>query len=265
MTLSPLPPDAHWPLAALWLAFAACVGSFLSMLVHRLPLILDAQAEGREPPLSLSRPASHCPVCGHRLGLLENIPLLGWVLAGGRCRHCKTAIPVRYLALEAVSLGWAAGCLVAFGASAPLAVIGWSVFGWFLLAAAVMDARSMWLPDVLTLGLLWAGLLFSLHPQAGVTPREAIVAAAAGWLALAALGGLWKLLRGVDALGGGDAKLLAAFGAWMGIEPLPWIVMGAFGLFVLGAMVRSTKGPAPLGPMLCVVAVPCAMHVARVF
>lgn len=202
-----------------WLApllFAPCIGSFLGVLIRRLP-------DGR--PIAFVRSA--CEACGRTLPPCELVPLASFVLLRGRCRGCGARIGWFHPAIEA------AATIVA--ASAALAgVQGWRLWagcglGWTLLVLAWIDWRDFLLPDALTLPLLLAGLGVAWHD--GAAPAAAL-GAALGYLGLWLVGLLYRTLRGRDGLGQGDAKLLAAGGAWLGAAALPWVVFWAalFGL-----------------------------------
>ncbi|HLJ64238.1 MAG TPA: A24 family peptidase, partial [Stellaceae bacterium] len=219
------------------------IGSFLGVLVMRLPA-------GR--PVIWAR--SRCPRCGHTLTAVELVPLVSWLAAGRRCRHCQAPIPFFYAAMELGALGlaaWAALVLPAdqLGASCAL--------GWCLLALAVIDARHFLLPDVLTLPLIPAGLVLSaLDDPAMLLPHA--IGAGAGFAVFVLIGALYRRLRHRDGIGLGDAKLLAAAGAWISWEGLPSAVLlaclasGAWLLLDSGKRQRITlDARIPLGPGLC--------------
>jgi leader peptidase (prepilin peptidase)/N-methyltransferase len=229
----------------LWLLpilLAPFVGSFLGVLVVRLP-------DGR--PVALSRSA--CDRCGHRLGALDLIPLISFAVQRGRCRYCEQPIGPFPLAIELAATGVALWAVLATeGADVWLTCL----LGWTLLTASWIDARTMILPDVLTLPLLIAGLFVT----AINTPDSLIdhcLAAASGYLILFATAWTYRKLRGRDGLGLGDAKLLAALGAWLGLDALPVVLFMAscLGLAAAGAGAlagrRMTASTAiPFGPYL---------------
>jgi leader peptidase (prepilin peptidase)/N-methyltransferase len=220
-----------------------CIGSFLNVVVHRLPLMLERQwrsesaellgIENKEEgaPLSLSRPRSRCPHCGHQIRWFENIPLVSWLALRGRCSACKAPISVRYPLVEAftgvllAAVGWR------FGA-APAALL-WCGFAATLVALAAIDWDTTLLPDSLTLPLLWAGLIAATLGWTLPLPT-ALWGAVAGYLSLWSVYWLFKLTTGKEGMGRGDFKLLAAMGAWLGWQMLLPILLGAS---IIGAIV----------------------------
>jgi leader peptidase (prepilin peptidase)/N-methyltransferase len=240
------------------------VGSFLNVVVHRLPRMLERGwaeqcAELRGEPLpeapryNLVVPRSACPSCGHAISALENVPVISWLALRGRCRGCGTAISPRYPAVELLAgiLGalavWRFGPTIQ-GAAACLLL-------WALIALAFIDADTQLLPDDITLPLLWAGIAANLF-NVFVPLSEAVVGALAGYLSLWLVYWAFKLIRGKEGMGHGDFKLLAALGAWLGWKLLPAIVLLSS---VVGAVVglslilfrRHEQGtPLPYGPYL---------------
>lgn len=245
--------------------FGLIVGSFLNVVILRLPARLDAfwQREaydvlGMEPPAEplppgLIREASHCPHCKHPLAVYDNIPLFGWLLLRGRCRYCRAPISMQYPLVELLSAVLSAIVIGKFGPTwAGLAGLGLT---WALIAASGIDVRTQLLPDQITLPLLWAGLLLSLvHLFIG--PPASILGAAIGYLSLWSVYWLFKLLTGKEGMGFGDFKLLAALGAWMGpMSLLPVILLSSFiGALVGGALIALRKHgrevPMPFGPFI---------------
>jgi leader peptidase (prepilin peptidase)/N-methyltransferase len=242
------------------------VGSFLNVVIHRLPKMLERQwraecaelagtgaAPASGPPFNLFTPRSSCPACGHRITVLENIPIASYVALGGKCSRCKARISPRYPLVEALA-GLAAGYIGwRYGPGAVMA--GALIFAWAMIALAFIDLDTFYLPDGITLPLLWAGLLFNV----GATftdLRSAVIGAAAGYLALWSVYWAYKLVTGKDGMGYGDFKLLAAIGAWLGWKMLPLVILlsslvGAavgIGLIVLARQDRSV--PIPFGPYL---------------
>ncbi len=240
------------------------VGSFLNVVIHRLPRMMEqewqaqcAELRGEEAPsapaLSLARPRSRCPQCGHPIGALENIPIISYLLLGGRCKACKTRIPLRYPLVELTAALLAGFAAWHFGP-------GWQAIGatlllWTLLTLAMIDLDTQLLPDSLTLPLLWLGLLFNLHNQF-VPLSTAVVGAMAGYLALWSVYWLFKLATGKEGMGYGDFKLLAALGAWLGWTMLPAIILlssvvGAIvGISLMVAARHGRNRPIPFGPYL---------------
>lgn len=252
----------------LWITLAALlglvVGSFLNVVALRLPARLwhqyrrecredlGLEAPSEEPPPGLLWPPSHCPACGHRLRPWENVPVVSWLLQRGRCRACGTAISVRYPVVELAAAGLAIWAVVAAGPG-PQA-LAYAGLGWTLLTLSLIDLDHQLLPDGPTLGLLWAGLLLATL-GIGPPPATAIIGAAAGFSALWLVATGYRLLAGREGLGGGDLKLLAALGAWVGWQPLPLVVIasavpGAVIGLLLTAGGRNRHEPLPFGPFL---------------
>jgi leader peptidase (prepilin peptidase) / N-methyltransferase len=226
-----------------------CAGSFVGTLALRAPAGWRGMWWGR----------SRCPACGTTLAARDLVPLGSWLLAGGRCRHCGALLGAWYPLVE---LGAAAVGALSLGLlPAPEAWLA-ALLGWWLLALALIDLRSWFLPDALTLPLLAAGLLLAAWGEfgglrrlpTGVTPAGSLAGAAAGYLALAGIGYAYRRWRGREGLGLGDAKLLAAAGAWLGAASLPWVVLLAA---VAGLALAAARGgdlraetPVPFGPSL---------------
>ena len=240
------------------------VGSFLNVVVHRLPKMMEADwraqcAELRgetpeaAPVYNLVVPRSACPQCGHRISALENVPLLSWLMLRGKCRGCGAPISARYPAVEALT-----GILSAYAAwhfGFGWALAGSLVFVWALTAAAFIDLDTTLLPDDITLPLLWAGLLLNLR-DTFVPLQSAVIGAAAGYLSLWLVYWGFKLLTGKEGMGFGDFKLLGAIGAFLGWKMLPAVILLSS---VVGAVVgvslivfarHNRATPIPFGPYL---------------
>jgi len=245
------------------------VGSFLNVVILRLPRIMElewhrecaqlAELAGSGPApvpdqaLSLANPPSSCPHCGARIAPWDNIPVVSWLLLRGRCRDCKGSISARYPLIEALTAALSVIVVWQFGASAEaLAAL---VLTWGLIALAFIDLDTQLLPDDITLPLLWLGLLISL---AGLftDSTSAIIGAVAGFLILWSVFHLFRLLTGKEGMGRGDFKLLALFGAWLGWQALPQIVLlsamaGAIiGVALIATGRRDSQQPIPFGPFL---------------
>lgn len=244
--------------------FGLLIGSFLNVVVHRLPIMRQreidnyiADKDGKPLPhpdrYNLMVPRSACPHCGHQITALENIPIVSWLALRGKCSHCKAPISARYPIVEAVS-GILSGLLVwHFGSGwAGLATL---VFTYLLIAMTLIDVDHKELPDDLTYPLLWLGLLINL--DANFVPlRDAVLGAAGGYLFLWAVARLYQLVRGQIGMGDGDFKLLAALGAWFGWKMLPTIIIlssfvgAAIGITMI-AIGKTRKGQhIPFGPYL---------------
>jgi len=237
------------------------MGSFLNVVIYRLPKQMEhdwALQCGQTPPdprPGLVLPGSHCPQCGHALAWFENIPLLSFIFQRGRCRACATRIPWRYPLVELAAAGLAMVAVRTFGLTLEAALV--MGFLWTLLALAVIDARTLLLPDRLTLGLLWVGLLANAAGYGGgVFLPDAVFGAAAGYASLATVAWGYARLTGREGMGLGDAKLLAALGAWLGWMVLPLIVLLASLLALLVGGLALLRGRAdrhtalPFGPFL---------------
>ncbi len=248
------------------LVVGLCVGSFLNVVIHRLPKMLErgwrAQcAELRDEPVpddptyNLVVPRSACPSCGHRISALENIPVASWLALRGRCSACNARIPARYPMVEILGGVLAAAAIYHFGLTAKGGAA--CVLLWTLLALTVIDTDTQLLPDDLTLPLLWGGLIANLW---GIfTPiGSAVIGAVAGYLSLWSVYWLFKLVRGREGMGYGDFKLLAALGAWLGWKMLPLIVLlssivgAVVGIALIVFRGRDHTIPIPFGPYLAV-------------
>ena len=240
------------------------VGSFLNVVIHRLPLMMQrewsaqcAELRGEAPPadapLGLAVPRSRCPHCGHAIGALENIPLLSYLVLRGKCRGCGAAIGIRYPVVEAI-----AGLLFAFAAfkfGPGVKAAGAMLFLAAAIALTFIDFDTQLLPDDITLPLLWSGLLLNVFGTF-TDLTSAVVGAAAGYLSLWSVYWLFKLVTGKEGMGHGDFKLLAAIGAWLGWQVLPMTILlssfvGAVVGIVLIVLARQGRNvPIPFGPYL---------------
>jgi leader peptidase (prepilin peptidase)/N-methyltransferase len=232
------------------LVLGLVVGSFLNVVIHRLPLMLEAQwkldaaaalaqtlpeTDAPPAPFNLAQPASRCPSCGHVIRWWENIPLLSWLALRGRCSACGAAIPLRYPLIELLTGVLFVACGWRFG-HAPTVLLWCGVVA-ALVAAAAIDWDTTLLPDDLTLPLLWAGLVVAALGW-NISLSEALWGAVAGYLSLWSVYWLFKLTTGKEGMGFGDFKLLAALGAWLGWPMVLPIVLASKprGAFAKGAM-----------------------------
>ncbi|HEU0278132.1 MAG TPA: A24 family peptidase [Rhodanobacteraceae bacterium] len=256
---------------AFWIAaggvLGVVVGSFLNVVILRLPARMEYfwKREAREilalpeapeaPPPDLVRKGSHCPHCKHPLAPWDNIPLLSWLVLRGHCRYCKAPISIQYPLVELLT--GVASAIVVWHFGPTLQGAAGLVFTWVLVAAAGIDFRTQLLPDALTLPLLWLGLLLALAP-AFVDPRQAIIGAAVGYLALWSVYWLFKLITGKEGMGYGDFKLFAAAGAWLGYAALlPIIILAALSGAIIGMILLRARGqdhavPFAFGPFLAI-------------
>ncbi|MGL6474482.1 prepilin peptidase [Aeromonas hydrophila] len=258
-------PWLYFPLVFL---FSLMIGSFLNVVIHRLPIMLEREWQAeylgyfnpetqpqQEERYNLMVPRSACPHCGHAITAMENIPLLSWLWLKGRCRACQAPISARYPLVELLT---ALLSLIVAATFPP----GWGLLAtllltWVLVALTFIDLDKMLLPDQLTLPLLWGGLLFNL--TGGFVPlADAVIGAMAGYLVLWSLYWAFKLLTGKEGMGYGDFKLLAALGAWLGWQALPIVLLlsslvGAFiGIGLILLRNHHQNKPIPFGPYLAI-------------
>ena len=264
-------PYLGWILAAL---IGLQLGSFLNVVVWRLPLMMQRQweaecaelqgaiSEPAQETFNLSTPGSHCPVCKTALRAADLVPVLSYLWLKGKCAHCGVTVSVRYPLVElAVALLWGF-CAWRWGFSVE--AFAWAGFGSVLLALALIDADTMLLPDSLTLPLLWAGILCASFGVIQLSLLQSVWGAAAGYGVLWAVQAVFKLITGKQGMGEGDYKLLAALGAWLGWMVLPMVVLIASLLGVVVALGMRWRGslkagePLPFGPNLVVAGLVCA-------
>jgi leader peptidase (prepilin peptidase)/N-methyltransferase len=244
--------------------FGLCIGSFLNVVIHRLPKMLEqrwladaAEMRGETladaPAIGLASPRSRCPHCGHLIGALENIPLVSYLALRGRCSHCKAPIGIRYPVVELLTATLSAAVAWKFGygwhSAAALTLV------WSLVALTFIDLDTFLLPDDITLPLLWLGLLFNLN-DVFVSLETAVIGAMAGYLALWSVYWLFKLVTGKEGMGYGDFKLLAAIGAFLGWQALPAVILlssvvgAAVGISLMVFARHGRETPIPFGPYL---------------
>ena len=206
------------------LALGLCVGSFLNVVIHRLPKMLErewraecAALAGQEPPkeasFNLFVPRSRCPSCGHGITALENVPLVSWLVLRGKCSSCKARIGAKYPLVEL--LAGIAGAYSAWRFGPTLATLGAALFVWFTIALAFIDQETGFLPDDLTLPLVWIGLLVNLRGTFAPI-QDAVIGAVVAYMSLWTVNAVFKWARGMDGMGHGDFKLFAAVGAFLG-------------------------------------------------
>jgi leader peptidase (prepilin peptidase)/N-methyltransferase len=246
--------------------FGLLFGSFLNVVIYRVPKMMQRESDNyvaaesglplpHEDRFNLMVPRSGCPKCGHQITALENIPVLSYLFLRGKCSSCATPIPVRYPCVELLAGALSALLVWRFGS-------GWTglatlLFAYLLIAMTFIDADTQMLPDDLTYPLLWAGLLLNLNGTF-VPLRDAVIGAAAGYMALWSIYWAFKLATGKEGMGYGDFKLLAALGAWLGWTMLPTIILlsSLVGALVgIGLVVFKRHGrdkPMPFGPYLAV-------------
>jgi leader peptidase (prepilin peptidase)/N-methyltransferase len=242
-----------------------CIGSFLNVVIHRLPLMMERgwRLESAEllgvaleatPEITLSRPRSRCPSCGHMISWHENIPLLSYLRLRGRCSACSAPIGLRYPLIEALTALLFAACGWKFGA-VPSTLL-WCGLVATLVALAFIDFDTQYLPDDLTLPLMWAGIAASAFGWTGVSLAASVAGAMAGYLSLWFVYHAYRLIRGREGMGHGDFKLLAALGAWMGWQLIPSIILlssavgAAVGIALITLRRHDREVPIPFGPYL---------------
>lgn len=251
------------------------IGSFLNVVIHRLPVMLlrdwrrdcrefltekfpgdiAESSQTKEPvaKYNLIVPRSACPQCGHKISGLENIPVISYLFLKGRCKACKARISPRYPVIETVSAALTFAVAWKFGVS--YAFLFAAFLSWALLSLTMIDFDHQYLPDQITLPFLWLGLILNLHGMyTGLS--SAVIGAAAGYLSLWTVYHLFKLITGKEGMGFGDFKLLALFGAWLGWQMLPAIILlstligSIVGILLIVLKLHDKGKPIPFGPYL---------------
>ena len=268
MTLSALLLNHAWLFVLGAAVLGLMVGSFLNVVIARLPVMLTRQWQDQcreltdrpaetapaETAFNLVTPRSHCPHCGHMIGALENIPLLSFLWLRGKCSACKQPIAWRYPGVELLS-GILSG-LVAWHFGLGPAALAALLLTWALIALSFIDIDRQLLPDVISLPFLWLGLIVNLFGGFTGLPA-AVIGAVAGYVSLWSVFQLFKLITGKEGMGYGDFKLFALFGAWLGWQMLPLIILLAslvgaiLGLAFIVLKGRDRRLPIPFGPFLC--------------
>lgn len=243
------------------------IGSFLNVVIHRLPKMMERQwhqdcnelkglsstEQSDQEVYNLNKPASHCPKCNHKIRPWENIPIVSWLLLKGRCSNCNNPISIRYPIVESVT-----GLLsfwIAFHFGFSWETVAALLLTWSLIALTMIDFDVQLLPDNITLPILWLGLLVNLETLF-TDISSAVIGAAAGYLALWSVYQLFKKLTGKEGMGYGDFKLLALLGAWLGWQYLPQIILlsalvgAVVGILLIVVRGRDRNIPIPFGPYL---------------
>ena len=261
-------PESLGGLAAMAGLLGLCVGSFLNVVIHRLPKIMEqewhaqcAELRGEEAPsatktISLAKPRSRCPACGHQITAIENIPLISYLLIlRGKCSGCNARISPRYPIIEAFT--GLISAYVAWHFGPTLQALGALTLAGALIALAAIDLDTQLLPDSITLPLLWLGITLNLWGTYADLP-SAVVGAMLGYLALWSVFWLFKLATGKEGMGYGDFKLLAALGAWLGWGTLPSILLIASATGIIGGIIwlkwrgHQLQQAFPFGPFLAI-------------
>ena len=262
--------NADWLVAAPVALLGLFIGSFLNVVIHRLPKMLESQWTSEchelthpdEKPnaqvkYNLVVPRSACPRCNHQIRWYENIPVLSYLVLGGKCANCKTKISLRYPAVEIITGAFYAYCAVRWGWSWQAAA--WCAFCTALIALTFIDWDTTLLPDDITLPLVWLGLIAAaLRWNTEVSLNSAVWGAVAGYLSLWSVYWVFKLVTGKEGMGYGDFKLFAALGAWFGWQALiPMILLASVIGSIVGIVLKINSalregGYVPFGPFLAV-------------
>lgn len=257
--------DLRWLPAGVWGLLGLLIGSFLNVVIHRLPRMLERQWAAEcaelsgstvadEPPFNLIVPRSRCPHCGHTIRWFENIPVLSFLALRGRCAQCHARIDLRYPLVELFTATVFAFCAWRYGLT--WTTVAWSAFCAVLVALTCIDWDTTLLPDDLTLPLLWLGLIAAALRWTAVPLEASLWGAVAGYLSLWCVYWAFKLVTGKEGMGYGDFKLFAALGAWFGWQALiPIILMASVIGAVVGLALKFSSGLReggyiPFGPFL---------------
>lgn len=256
-----------WAIPILLAILFLAIGSFLNVVIHRLPIMLERdwqtharelldmapESSGSEEPFNLAVPRSQCPQCKRPIKLRHNIPVASWLILRARCPYCSFRIPIRYPLVEATMV--LAGLCVLHAFGYQWLTVALLFYTSSLIALGCIDMETQLLPDEITIPLLWGGLLTALF-FGHISPADSIIGAVVGYTALWLVYWAFKLLTGREGMGHGDFKLLAALGAWLGWQALPAVVLIASITGLLYAAIALVKGairrdqPIPFGPFL---------------
>ena len=265
----------YYPLSFYLTVFvvALTIGSFLNVVIYRFPKMLeqgwyqecrefladelkDTQEKAKKTEsITLSKPNSTCPHCQHQIRYYENIPIISWLFLKGKCSQCKTAISIRYPIIEAATAALSVVVALQYGVTPITFYV--LVLTWGLICLTMIDFDHMLLPDQFTYPLLWLGLLINI--DATIVPLDqAVIGAVAGYMSLFSVFWLFKLITGKEGMGHGDFKLLAVFGAWMGWQLLPLLILMAsavgavIGISLMLFKNHSREQAIPFGPYLAI-------------
>ena len=254
-------------LALLGIVFGAIIGSFLNVVIIRLPIMLKVEwtheaklflgiESNEEKSINIVSPRSQCPDCGTPIKALHNIPLLSYCFLRGRCGHCGSLISIQYPIIELLTAFVTAYFFTVYGISEKTLLS--LLFSYCLIVLATIDMREQILPDQITLPLIWVGLGVSLFFGHWATPEESILGAALGYLSLWSVMYLFKLITGKEGMGYGDFKLNAAIGAWLGWHMIPTVILissfagAVIGLLAIAFYGHDRRNPFAFGPFLCI-------------
>lgn len=275
----------NFPVTSLIFLFilSACVGSFLNVVIYRLPVMMMNQwrceceelladeldtkkhkkTNQEAETFNLAWPPSRCPSCGHKIKAYQNIPILSWLFLKGKCSNCHTSISIRYPSIElltailSTAVIWFLHKDASLDHNAILRIGAELLLLWGIITATFIDLDHMVLPDNITLPLLWLGLALSIAGL-GISPEQAILGTIVGYLSLWSVYWLFKLLTGKEGMGYGDFKLLAVFGAWLGWQHIPVIILlssvvgAVLGILVLSLQKKGKETPIPFGPYISI-------------
>jgi len=256
-----------WLFYGLVIVVGLVVGSFLNVVIYRLPLMLESEwreqcteflelnPANEQSKISLSRPASSCPKCSHKIRAWENIPVISYLLLKGKCASCKTHISAEYPLIETITAILSVGIAYHYGVSWQ--TLSALFFTWALISLTMIDFHKQLLPDNIVFPLLWSGILINMFGTF-VDLESSVIGAIAGYLVLWSVYHLFRILTGKEGMGYGDFKLLAALGAWMGWKMLPLILIlssfvgAAIGIAMIVFARHDKNIPIPFGPYLAI-------------
>ncbi|MGX1924065.1 prepilin peptidase [Vibrio sp. NH-7] len=258
-----------WLFPTMATIFGLIIGSFLNVVIHRLPKIMEREwrqecaesfpeynIEAPKGTYNLSVPRSTCPKCHTPIRIIDNIPVVSWLLLRGKCRQCGNPISARYPLVELLSGGLS--FVVSYQLGFSYFTLALLIFTFVLIAATFIDLDTMLLPDSLTLPLTWAGIALALFQISPISLQDSVIGAMAGYLSLWSVYWLFKLATGKEGMGYGDFKLLAALGAWLGWQQLPMLILFSslvglvFGLIQLRLKRQGIDKAFPFGPYLAI-------------
>ncbi|KIE21181.1 methyltransferase [Vibrio sinaloensis] len=258
-----------WLFPTMATVFGLIIGSFLNVVIHRLPKIMEREwrqecaesfpeynIEAPKGTYNLSVPRSTCPKCHTPIRIIDNIPVVSWLLLRGKCRQCDNPISARYPLIELLSGGLS--FVVSYQLGFSYFTLALLIFTFVLIAATFIDLDTMLLPDSLTLPLTWVGIALALFQISPISLQDSVIGAMAGYLSLWSVYWLFKLATGKEGMGYGDFKLLAALGAWLGWQQLPMLILFSslvglvFGLIQLRLKRQGIDKAFPFGPYLAI-------------
>lgn len=254
----------------LWIAIiynAFWIGGLLNVLIYRIPVMIRRDTEnsaaaalGKPEPhasrYNLAWPASRCPACGMRISFWQMIPVLSWIFMRGKCGHCHSHVSIRYPMIELACGALISGAYIKYGLSDLWLGTGLALFSVSMLCAAAIDAENALLPDMITLGLLWSGIIFNAH-GGWISSLECLYIAAGTYIFFSAISWLFELIWNCSVMRRGDIKLITAIAAWMGMRGVFVVAMASMAIYLMyrQALARRWDRALPFGPFVCVPAV----------